>query len=194
MHRLAVYLTNCFLEYGIADKDSEEEYTYGMEVALGKALNYTTLLILAILNKVLFPSLIYFLVFFSLRGRTGGYHAKSPVTCYVGTIFIYITLIYGVSPLLKNNLVISLCIILFSWVVIIVFAPVNHPNLCLNAQEVRDCKRASRWILILVTAGICLLTAFQINKDYAVYALAGMGIDAILLCTAKLIGQEVNEG
>ena len=83
MTSFANYLTKCLIANDIVEKEQEEEYIYGFQKLLGKILNYTTLVLLSLYNEVLVPGIIFMIVFFSLRERTGGYHAKTPLRCYL---------------------------------------------------------------------------------------------------------------
>lgn len=193
MHSLALYFTRCLIENDMADESHREDYIYGLEMAFGKFLNYTTLLVIALYYGKLIQSIIFMAAFFSLRGRTGGFHAKTALQCYIGTTGIYLLAIKGVVPFIMGNLYVYVGILIFSSIIIIAFAPVNHPALCLNGQEIEQCKKSSRRVLFLEVTCIGLAVLVNGKMTCLAYAVTGIGMDATLLCIAKIVKQEVRE-
>lgn len=193
MTSFANYLTKCLIANDIVEKEQEEEYIYGFQKLLGKILNYTTLVLLSLYNEVLVPGIIFMIVFFSLRERTGGYHAKTPLRCYLGTVGSYFLMIRIAAPAIMGKDFIYIIIVVISILVIFIFAPVNHPNLLLDEQEIEVCRRSSRWLVILVAGGIWIACVLQAKEICVAYAVVGLGLDAVMILMAKIAGQEVKE-
>lgn len=193
MESLANYLTRCLMKNSIVEQEREEEYVYGFQLLIGKAINYTTLLILALIHSALIPGIIFMIVFFSMRGRTGGYHAKTPIRCYLGTIICYLLISQVVAPIIQGKMYAYIIIIIFSGITILIFTPINHPNLMLDSREIAICRKSSKHLYILLTGGIWIANMLHINQVYITYAIIGLGLDAILINIAKITGQEVKE-
>lgn len=193
MNSLAVYLTRFLIENSIVEEEMEEEYIYGFQRLVGKVINYTTLVGLALYSKALIPGIIFMVVFFSLRGRTGGYHAKTSVQCYLGTVIIYLVMSQVVVPTILGKVYVYIVVTVISGVTILLFAPVNHPKLLLDVQEVKMCKKSSRWLFLLISG--CIWTAYALHAKQIclAYAVMGLGLDAALILIAKMVGQEVKE-
>lgn len=191
------YIASKFVDYlianGIASISMRQIHIYGFEVILGKALNYGILLLLSYINGNMLQTLLFMLIFFSLRGRTGGYHAKKASSCCFGTIIIYFAVSGLVVPFLSNNIYAIWGIVIFSTIVIFSIAPINHPNLGLDEQEVKGCKKVSRWLTMLAVLGVVLSIRFNINQVYVASIVAGIGLDAGLLLFAKILKQEVEK-
>lgn len=193
MERLAEYLTRQLINSRIIEEEQEEEYIYGFERLLGKILNYTTLIIIAIYYDVLIPTVIFMVVFFSLRERTGGYHMKTPLRCYLGTVGSFLLIIGVAVPVIVGEVLVYHVIMITSMIVIFLFAPVNHPNLLLDEQEMERCQRSSRWLIILIAGCIGIGYVLQIKEIWITYAVMGAGLDAVLILVAKIMGQEVKK-
>lgn len=191
MHNLAVYLADCLIDNEVADKVKKEEYVYGIEVLIGKMINYSSLMFIAVYFKVLIPSMFFMTAFFSLRNWTGGYHAKSAVRCYLGTIGIFTILIKGIIPFVIGNQFINVSMLALSSIIIIVMSPVNHPALCMNKDEIKKCKSTSRKVLFIEIVCISIFMVLRIEPMYVTYMIIGIVVDAALLCIAKIIKQEV---
>ena len=69
---LAERITEYFIRNGITTEEMREENIYGLEVLMGKIVNYTTLIVLSFWKHNTIPMICFMIVFFSLRGRTGG--------------------------------------------------------------------------------------------------------------------------
>lgn len=193
MYALAEYLTRCLISNSIVGKEQEEEYVYGFQILLGKLLSYITLILLSLYYGVLVPGLIFMGVFFSLRGRTGGYHAKTSLRCYLVTVVSYLLVVQiGASALVEREYI-SIIISIVSVITVFVFAPVNHPNLMLDGQEIQVCRQSSRWLVSMVTGCIWIAYALPIRRICIAYAVMGLGLDALTIFMAKIAGQEVKE-
>lgn len=186
MNILAEKITKYFIDNGITTEEMREANIYGVEIILGKILNYSTLIILALCNQNLIPIIFFMFVFFCLRGRTGGFHASRRINCYMGTIIMFFLVAKVVAPLINLNSGLMVLIVLISNVVIFLFAPINHPNLELSSEEIIICKNTSRWMVILFSNIAIMLKGLGIIPECMSYMVAGIGVDAGLLIFAKI--------
>lgn len=193
MHYVASQLVDYLIEKEITSSDMREEHTYGFEVMIGKILNYGTLLLISCVNHNLICTLFFMVTFFSLRGRTGGYHSKNPWNCYVGTLIIYFLVSIVISPALIENVWMLVSVVGFSIISIFLFSPVNHPDLELDEEEVKLCRSSSRWLVMLISLCVFISIWLDIIPVYISYVVAGMGMDAGLLILAKGLKQEVKK-
>ena len=97
------------------------------------------------------------------------------------------------APAIMGKDFIYIIIVVISILVIFIFAPVNHPNLLLDEQEIEVCRQSSRWLVILVTGGIWIACVLQAKEICVAYAVVGLGLDAVMILMAKIAGQEVKE-
>lgn len=193
MHRISVYLTDYLIVNRIITDDVREDHIYGFEVLLGKIINYTTLLFLAYINDNFVHTLLFMMTFFPLRARTGGYHCKKAFTCYLGTFAIYMVVTKVITQLFIEHISIMILSMLLSAVIIFFLAPINHPDLGLDKEEIVQCRSSARWLMWLIL--VCFLALWWLNiiPDKIVYVVAGVSVDAGLLITAKILRQEVKE-
>ena len=187
MNNLAEYLTCCLLKHHIIEKKTREDYVYGFQLLVGKISNYGTLLFLAILNRLVIPTILFMIVFFGLRGTTGGYHAKTPTCCYLMTVISYLLIMHVIAPVVGSNIIFSIIMVIFASIVIFIFAPVNHPNLDLNEIEIRMCQHSSRCRVFLLVSCVGIAYMLSIGISYVTYVILGLALDAVSICIAKLI-------
>lgn len=191
MNALARKVTVYLVKNNYIDEEKREEYIYGLEVILGKVINYFTLLLLAAINRKVFETLLYMIVFFSLRKGTGGFHAKSVRNCYMGTIVIYFVVVEFIVPALVCDLYLMGTTTVCAVIIIFLFAPVNHPNLNLDKKEIEVCRWYSRILAVGIGVMIFIFFMLELISAYIPYIVAGIGMDAGLLVMAKITRQEV---
>lgn len=191
MNALAKKMTAYLIKNNYIDVKKREEYVYGLEVILGKVINYFTLLFLSAINRNMFETLLFMIVFFSLRKGTGGFHAKSMRNCYMATITIYFLVIEFIVPVFVCNPKLMGIVTVCAVIIIFLVAPVNHPDLNMDIKELKVC----RWYSMILAVGVGIvvfaLLMLGVITAYIPYIVAGIGMDAGLLLMAKIIKQEV---
>lgn len=193
MNRVANKVFDYMVLQEVNTEEMREEYVYSLEVLMGKLLSYGTLLLIAVLFNILVPAIVFMITFYPLRSRSGGYHSKTFLGCYLGTICIYILLILVVIPYITGKLTVLVIIMAVAAVAILLFSPVDHPNLLLSEVEKDTCRKSSIWLLFLIVICTGIAMVANINPIIASAAVAGIGMDAGLILIAKLCRQDVKE-
>lgn len=191
MNKLVSKFVDYLVVNRISCKEMREIHIYGFEVMIGKILSYGSLLMLSWINRNILQTLVFMVIFFTLRSRSGGFHAKKFLHCYFGTVIMY----FFVSKILVYILLIYksalLYVVVISIIIVFLLAPVNHPDLRLKDNEIQRCKNSARKLIIYISICAIALEKLDIIPEYNCYAVAGIGINAGLLLTAKILNQEV---
>ena len=191
IHGLAVKTAKYLIGNDIGQEDTEEDYVYGLELAMEKMITFSVIFILALYFKLFFPSVLFLAFFIILRGYTGGYHADTFAGCFTGTLFLYIIGAKVAVPFLVEERMIASLALVFSIIFIGLLAPMNHPNLNLDKKEIKFCKKGIRAALSIELAFILGEIICKVNPVYIVFPLFGILMCAMLLIIAKIIKQEV---
>lgn len=191
--RLANGFANSLVEKGVGAVEHQNHYEYFLDLLIGKALTYGSLILVGLFTGMVGPTLIYTLFLTSLRSRTGGYHAKSRLRCYLASVGIYLVclLLYLVMPT-QYLIRILTPMLLLSCIFIIAYAPVNHPNLRLSASEIRKCRRTSRYVLAIEICILGILMLTSTDAPYLVYGSFATIVAGIAVLLGKLTKQEVS--
>jgi len=190
MNKVAEYISDMLISEKRINAESREEYIYGLEIALGKIVNYSTILLLGVLTRTLFSTVVFMFVFFTLRSRAGGFHAKSRLTCYLGTIGIYLLMVNILVPIVSRHLSIQVILLVVSFVIIFCIATVNHKNLDLTDEELKGNRKLSRRRVYLVALGAIISLLFDFERVIISSAILAMFVVAVLLVLAKVFRQE----
>lgn len=191
IHNFAGNLADTMVKKDILNFEKRDYYAYSLEVMIEKIITYSILIMISIFMHVVIPTIFFMVFFFSLRERTGGYHLNSFFSCLIGTLVIYISMITVISTFLMTNLNVMFVLLLISSVIIMYIGNINHENLNLSEEEVRDCKASARFIVVVEVICIVSGVILDINRLCIVYQSLAIIMCAILLFVAKMIKQEV---
>ena len=174
----------------LIEESQKENYVYALLTLTEKIITVGTIIGISICMERFISTVLFLLLFLELRKRTGGFHFDDFLTCYFGTIFSYLLVVF-VSELLVNNQGILFGMLTVSIGIIEWIGTVNHPNIHMTDNELARAKQAAR-IIVLIEAMLifCFLT-LRIEIIYIVNMSAAIILCAILLCVAKIKKQEV---
>lgn len=174
------------------DEKNKELYIYGFEVIIGKVLTYILAICFGIIFNCIFEIMVFISFVLLLRGYTGGYHLHSSLGCIISTMAISLfSILIAVSLKTWFEITIICILLLLSSICICILAPINHPNLQLTKQEIRQCNKFSRQFLGIELLSILLFTVFHVRTTIIISACLAIIFVAILMLIAKIIKQEV---
>jgi accessory gene regulator B len=192
VHKIAVRISESLINNGMSNRDNVEYYIYGIEVFIEKITFYLIVLSLALYFRLFFPSILFLVFFIALRGRTGGYHAKHYINCLIGSTLLFLICCKVFAPFLSNNTLIMYLLCAIASVIILIFAPVNHPNVNMDSEELSSYRIRARVVLGLELIFIITLSILRIKSVYIIFPSMGIIMCAVLLMIAKIIKQEVS--
>ncbi len=143
--RLAVKIVNDLVHSGVIKEEDAEIYIYGINQILTSVLNVSSALIIGLIFGV-FPEIAVFMAaYIPLRSFAGGYHAKTPLSCYVFSVIMLIVVSIGLKYLHLADWV-YYAVLVAATLVVLVLSPVEDRNKPLDEIEQKVYKR--RTILI----------------------------------------------
>ena len=182
-----------FVDFLIRSHALEEKYRedsiYGLTLFFEKLIVCTVLFILSFLLEKFWEGVAFTVCFLMLRQMTGGFHAKSFPGCFIGSIATVVLTLEVLVPLLAKHMVIFGLMLAISILCILLFAPVNHPDLMLTLEEQRKYRNWSRGILFMEIGAAGIGIIFKMKWQQ--YILMAIIICAVFIVIAKLIRQEV---
>lgn len=190
VEKIVIDLVDQMKEERMIDLSESDNYEYALLTMIESFLTVTTMLVLGIICKQFVPTICFLLFFFSLRKRTGGYHAKKFWQCYLATVLTYFVVMKIAVPLSGNLTV--MCILLGCSIIFIeLIGTVNHPNVDMDIYEFRESRRAARILALLEGGIILMLIIMEFDILYVSYMSIAIILCAMLMCLAKIIKQEV---
>lgn len=183
LEKIASQLTLYMMNKGVVPPEDEEIYIYGWSLLLSTLGSFFAMLLLGTVLGQLPGTVLFILFFVFLRSYAGGYHAASYGSCFLLTMTLYSTALlfhfYLPESYIDWMLVILLLISVF---ITYRWAPVDHPNKPLNAEEKQKNKKMSRGIVLLQSAVLLVLWLWQPwLKQYLLWAAVGMAVTSFTL-------------
>ena len=166
VHNLADKISIYLYERGVIKKEDREIYTFGAEVALDFLIIFLLICFFGIVTGQVASTLIFLVVYCSLRGCGGGYHASTYARCCLCSVATYLSVVC-LGILINPNIesLLFLPIILVGSLILFVVAPTDNlinPKSEKEKQKNRK-KLLKRMTFINIFTLICYFTNFSIN-------------------------------
>ena len=172
---------------GIISEPDREKYDYCYEVLLATTLNNTAVVLIGLVTGFLAQTVCFMLVFALLKNTVGGYHAKSHLACFAGTIgtFLLYRLLAALVPV--NTLpAISALFAVFAGITVFLLAPVGTENKPIGRRQKDQLKEDSRLLILF----FCVVVLFMLLQDISPQWAFSVS-SAIAVVSASLIAGKI---
>lgn len=164
-------------------KDGDYEiYQYGLEQLLTSILELLTLLAIGLIMGMIWQVMIFVLSFMLLRKYAGGYHASTPVRCYLLTNLVILSVL-SVMKYIGIIIFIYLGLFMVSSTIILALSPVQAVNKELDEIE-RIIYRKKTIFIWSVEAFLAIGTS--VSKHYEISICIFMAV--IILGVSLMLG------
>lgn len=186
---LAKKITAKFINNNIIKSDEREIYNYCFEATIVVILSYLSLLVLSIIFKEFFSSIIFILSFLIFRKTCGGYHASNYFKCSIMSLSSYLFLIFTIKKL-SEVYSISTLLLLGGLSIIILLPPIEDTNKPFTKKQYKIFKLISKslaalFIILFVSLELFGLHNALMNKYYFSFCY-GIDLVAFSLLISKL--------
>lgn len=142
LNKLAAKISSKMLQRGVISGEMFDIYVYGFELVLSFLFSVAVMLFVGIVTNRILHTILFLLVFITLRSFSGGYHANTYGVCFMVTISVFI-----VTILLAEYINICwwyyLLLLSVGLPLIYIFAPIEHHNKPLETNDKARCKMIS---------------------------------------------------
>lgn len=158
--KISKKITNMLIECKIISENDFETFFYCFQVLLSTIVSSIFIITWSILFKQILNTMFFFIGFFICRKFSGGYHAKSHLTCFLftQTLFISYLSLISFSNILENKIAFIL-ITIFTTTIIFIFAPIDTANKPFSQNEKLKFKKRSR-VLSLINVIIVFVSVY----------------------------------
>ena len=183
MRLLAKKITLFFISKGKIEKKDFKKFVYCFEIFISDLLNSLIVILSSIIFNIYLESIIFTFCFFIIRKNIGGYHAKTHFGCSLVLIIMYLLFYLVLKFQIYQIINLSLIIISFiSFILIMLLAPVSHPN---NELEIKSKKKTN--ILALLISGCILLSSLFIYTSNQSSKYTFILLYPLFFCTINMI-------
>lgn len=178
----------CFLCKDEGQKNNFHLYEYAVYIILSSAFHVITVITLGLCFNLLVESLVFYFSFIAIRKFAGGYHAKTPVRCYLFSFASNIIILCLVKWLSSINTLFIFIFIIFELlcvVLILLISPLDTENNPLTGQE----KKMYRMLTSIITILIFIISSLCFFKGYRNIGssmICGVVMSALVLLMRKI--------
>lgn len=178
----------CFLCKDEGQKNNFDLYEYAVYIILSSAFHVITVITLGLCFNLLVESLVFYFSFIAIRKFAGGYHAKTPVRCYLFSFASNIIILCLVKWLSSINTLFIFIFIIFELlcvVLILLISPLDTENNPLTGQE----KKMYRMLTSIITILIFIISSLCFFKGYRNIGssmICGVIMSALVLLMRKI--------
>lgn len=178
----------CFLCKDEGQKNNFDLYEYAVYIILSSAFHAITVITLGLCFNLLVESLVFYFSFIVIRKFAGGYHAKTPVRCYLFSFASNIIILCLVKWLSSINTLFIFIFIIFELlcvVLILLISPLDTENNPLTGQE----KKMYRMLTSIITILIFIISSLCFFKGYRNIGssmICGVVMSALVLLMRKI--------
>ena len=190
IEKMALKLVNQMEMEKIINKSSCEYYEYALISMAEHAITVGTMMLLGLIFRQFLPTICFMVFFFSLRRRTGGFHANKFWQCYLETVIVYIA-IMQIVPILSRNQAVMYSMLFLAIILIYIMGTINHPNIDMSKSELQESKKVARRVVLMEVMIIAVLAYLKADILYIGYMSVAIILCAFLMSLAKIIKQEV---
>lgn len=130
----------------VVKAEDAEIYIYGINQILVSVLNVSSALIIGLIFGVFFEITIFMAAYIPLRSFAGGYHAKTPLRCYIFSVIMLIVVSIGMKYLSLTEWV-YYAVLLAVALIVLVLSPVEDRNKPLDEIEHKVYKKRAIFVL-----------------------------------------------
>lgn len=145
--KLARRIGNNLVQSNVIEAEDIEIYIYGINQIFVSILNVSSALIIGLIFGVFWEIAVFMAVYIPLRSYAGGYHARTPLRCYIFSVIMLIIVSAGMKYLCVAKWV-YYAIFALAIIVIFMLSPVEDKNKPLDEIEYKVYKK--RTILIAI--------------------------------------------
>ena len=132
--RLSRKIGDNLVQSNIINAEDAEIYIYGINQILVSILNVSSALIIGLIFGAFFEIAVFMAAYIPLRTFAGGYHAITPLSCYIFSVIMLIVVSLGFKYLSLTEWV-YYAVFALSAIVVFVLSPVEDKNKPLDKIE-----------------------------------------------------------
>lgn len=141
-------ITEKLIENETIAAEDKELYEFGLKQAASSFLNIITTLFIGFILSMVWQSIIFMVTYIPLRSYAGGYHARTPLRCYVFSVVLTVCVLFTMRFIPQDIVLIGI-LLLGAGIVLFIFAPIGDKNKPLDEVEVRVFKKRMRIVLFI---------------------------------------------
>lgn len=177
-------ITDRLCRQDIIEDTDKELYVYGFNMLLTVSLNIISTIIIGLLFGMVFESIAFLVAYIPLRSYAGGYHARTPLRCYIISLLL-IVLILLTLRLIRESVLALFVLSTIGTIICVTMSPVEDVNKPLDEAEIKVYRKKAM-IILAAEIIILIISIFALMKLAAVIS-TSLALEGIMLILGKTI-------
>lgn len=186
---IALFILKKMEQENLVKEENREEYIYAIITTIEKWSVIIGIMILGVIFQCAIPSLFFLIFFYSLRERTGGYHAKTYRRCFVYSMLVFLSVMYISSQIISVYYL--LLITFIACTLIMWMGTINYSEIHMDNEELQNSKKLARYIVFIEFLFILALIYLNVYPLLYVYCCMAIIVCCISMILAKITKQEI---
>lgn len=183
-------ITDRLCRQDIIEDADKELYTYGFNMLLTVSLNIISTIIIGLLFGMVFESIAFLVAYIPLRSYAGGYHARTPLRCYIISLLL-IVLILLTLKLIGESVLALFVLSTIGTIICITMSPVEDVNKPLDEAEIKVYRKKAM-IILAAEIIILIISIFALMKLAAVIS-TSLALEGAMLVLGKINAKNYND-
>ncbi len=184
--KLSAKIADHLCATAVITEEDKDLYSYGFFVILSRVLFFFIAATFGLILHIAIESIVFFILFCSIRSYAGGVHASSELKCSVYTTSAILLCILGIKLFIQYNLDYILAFILIlSLICILALSPLDSLEKPLSKQDKNHYRKVTRIITGLIVALTLIFYLLEL-KSISTSCVVSLLLESILLIAGKL--------
>ncbi len=181
---LSQKIGNDLVKSKVVEAEDVEIYIYGINQILVSILNVSSALIIGFIFGVVPEVAVFMAAYIPLRSFAGGYHAKTPLRCYIFSVIMLIVISIGLKYLHIADWV-YYAVLVAATLVVLILSPVEDRNKPLDEIEQKVYKKRTMNIAAAEVM-VCLALKFVGYDNLFVAVVYSFAVLCFMLVAGKV--------
>ena len=183
-------ITDRLCSQDIIEDADKELYEYGFNMLLTVSLNIISTIIIGLLFGMVFESIAFLVAYIPLRSYAGGYHARTPLRCYIISLLL-IVLILLTLKLIGESVLALFVLSSIGTIICVTMSPVEDVNKPLDEAEIKVYRKKAM-IILAAEIIILIISIFALMKLAAVIS-TSLALEGAMLVLGKINAKSNND-
>lgn len=183
-------ITDRLCSQDIIEDADKELYAYGFNMLLTVSLNIISTIIIGLLFGMVFESIAFLVAYIPLRSYAGGYHARTPMRCYIISLLL-IVLILLTLKLIGESVLALFILSGIGTIICVTMSPVEDVNKPLDEAEIKVYRKKAM-IILAAEIIILIISIFALMKLAAVIS-TSLALEGAMLVLGKINAKSNND-
>ena len=186
MTNISERLLGGMIKEGIISAEDREIYLFGIKELFSQIFTYSIMLGIGAAFGILMETIVFLVVYMSLRVYAGGYHASTQLRCYILSFGMVIAALMLIRVTNVPETIALIGIILMSGLIYFM-APSGHKNKPLSENEKKVYKRkvGKRVIVFIMLSFVAAITSM--GEILITIGIALMFLSVMMICNRQKV-------